>query len=167
MNFWDRMEFVGSKVVLGWHVQCNVFLKYQMFQKDYLRSHDWKNSLLGVPSMAQQLTSQTRIYVGVGSSPALTQWVKDPELQWAVDNRCSSYPALLWLWRRQVAAALIQPVAWELPYAAGAALKCKQRNKTKQKRIHNWILTEIKIYLPLWVYNPKSWIHSYIHLKTL
>ena len=36
--------------------------------------------------------------------------------------------ALLWLWRRPAAAALIQPLAWELPYAAGAALK---RPKTK------------------------------------
>ena len=33
--------------------------------------------------------------------------------------------ALLWLWPRPAAAALIQPLAWELPYAAGAALKRK------------------------------------------
>ena len=38
-------------------------------------------------------------------------------------------PTLLWLWL--AAAAPIQPLAWELPCAVGAALK-KQR-KTKQK----------------------------------
>ena len=36
---------------------------------------------------------------------------------------------LLWLWGRP--AALIQPVAWEPPYAAGAALKRKE-NQTKE-----------------------------------
>jgi len=30
-------------------------------------------------------------------------------------------PALLWLWRRPVATAPIQPLAWEPPYAAGVA----------------------------------------------
>ena len=29
----------------------------------------------------------------------------------------------LWLWHRPAAAALIQPLAWEPPYVAGAALK--------------------------------------------
>ena len=32
--------------------------------------------------------------------------------------------ALLWLGCRLVAVALIQPLAWELPYATGAALAC-------------------------------------------
>ena len=31
--------------------------------------------------------------------------------------------AFLWLWRRLAAAAPIQLLAWELPYAVGAALK--------------------------------------------
>ena len=35
--------------------------------------------------------------------------------------------ALLWLWRRLAAAALIRPLAWELPYAMGAALKRKKK----------------------------------------
>ena len=37
---------------------------------------------------------------------------------------------LLWLWRRLAATALIQPLAWEPPYASDTALKSKQ-NKTK------------------------------------
>ena len=36
-------------------------------------------------------------------------------------------PALLWLWCRLAAAALIQPLAWELPYAVGMALKRKKK----------------------------------------
>ena len=38
-----------------------------------------------------------------------------------VGCRHGSDPALLWLWRRPVATALIRPLAWEPPYAAGAA----------------------------------------------
>ena len=40
-----------------------------------------------------------------------------------VGYRCSSDLVLLWLWRKPAAAALIRPLAWELPYAEGAALK--------------------------------------------
>ena len=39
-----------------------------------------------------------------------------------VGHRCSSDPALLWLWCRLVAAALIPSLAWELPYVAGVVL---------------------------------------------
>ena len=35
---------------------------------------------------------------------------------------------LLWLWHRSAAAALIQPLAWELPYAAHMAIK-RRKNK--------------------------------------
>ena len=37
-------------------------------------------------------------------------------------------PTLLWLWRRLTSVALIGPIAWELPYAAGAALKKTSNN---------------------------------------
>ena len=40
---------------------------------------------------------------------------------------CSLDPMLLWLWRRPVAAAPIQTLAWKLPNAMGAALKSKLR----------------------------------------
>ena len=39
-------------------------------------------------------------------------------------------PKLLWL--RLAAAALIQPLAWQLPYAAGTALKMKKKKKKKK-----------------------------------
>ena len=40
-------------------------------------------------------------------------------------RRHGSDPALLWLWL--AAAAPIQPLAWELPRATGAALKSKNK----------------------------------------
>ena len=43
-----------------------------------------------------------------------------------VGHRCGSDPALLWLCYRPAAVALIRPLAWESPYAAGAALKGKK-----------------------------------------
>ena len=51
----------------------------------------------------------------VGLIPGLHQWVKNPALLW------------LWLWFRPAAVALIQPVAWELPYAMNEALKRKKK----------------------------------------
>jgi len=48
-----------------------------------------------------------------------------------VGCRCGSDPVLLWLWCRPVAAAPIQPLAWEPPYAVGAALEKAKRQKKK------------------------------------
>ena len=46
--------------------------------------------------------------------------------------RCGWYPALLWLWCRLAAIALIRPLAWEPPYAAGAALKNNNNNSNNK-----------------------------------
>ena len=46
----------------------------------------------------------------------------------------SSYLASLWLWCRPTAGAPIQPLAWEPPYALGAALKQRQKKKKKRKK---------------------------------
>jgi len=43
----------------------------------------------------------------------------------SVGRRCSSDLSFMWLWHRPATAARIQPLAWELPYASGAALKRK------------------------------------------
>ena len=40
--------------------------------------------------------------------------------------------ALLWLWHKPAATALIRPLTWELPYAVGVALK-RQKKKKKKK----------------------------------
>ena len=53
----------------------------------------------------------TSIRENLGLIPSLAQWVKDL--------------ALLWLWHRPAAVALIRPLALELPYAVGVVLKIK------------------------------------------
>ena len=45
-----------------------------------------------------------------------------------------SDPVLLWLWCRLAATALIRPLAWEPPYALGAAL---QKAKTHTQKNNN------------------------------
>ena len=45
-----------------------------------------------------------------------------------VGRRCGLDPTLLWLWYRPAAIAPIQPLAWELQYAKGAAIK-RQKKK--------------------------------------
>ena len=54
-------------------------------------------------------------------------------MSYGVGGRHGSDPALLWLWCRPVATALIRPPAWELPYAAGVALE-KTKKKTEKKK---------------------------------
>ena len=49
-----------------------------------------------------------------------------------VGHRCSSDPLLLWLCYRPSAVAPVKPLAWELPYAVGMALKSKKRKKKKE-----------------------------------
>ena len=49
-----------------------------------------------------------------------------------VDCRHGLDLALLWLFRRPVATALIQSLAWESLYAMGVAIK--KRQKTKQNK---------------------------------
>ena len=46
-----------------------------------------------------------------------------------VGHRLGSDLVLLWLWYRPAAVAPIRPLAWEHPYAMGAALKRKKENK--------------------------------------
>ena len=67
----------------------------------------------------------TRNHEVVCSIPGLAPWVKDL--------------ALLWLWCRPAATALIGPLAWEPPHAAGAALK-RQKTKDKKKKMEGKVM---------------------------
>jgi len=53
-----------------------------------------------------------------------------------VGCRHGSDPVSLWLWHRLAATAPIRPLAWEPPYAAGAAQEmAKRQKKEKRKKI--------------------------------
>ena len=73
-------------------------------------------------------------------------------MSYGVGRRCGSDTELLWLWRRPGAADPIRPLAWELPYAAGASLEKKnkkQKNKKQTKKtftstkMGNWIVKRL------------------------
>ena len=65
-------------------------------------------------------------------------------MSYSVGHRPGSDLALLWLWHRPAAVAPIQPLAWEPPYAVGAALKKTRKKKEKRKRSgHNSVQQNI------------------------
>ena len=69
--------------------------------------------------------------VGLGSGVAVS---------YGVGGRRGSGPELLWLWRRPVATAPIRALAWELPYAMGAALGKAKRQKEKKNITCNYTI---------------------------
>ena len=79
--------------------------------------------------MAQQVRKLTGIHVDEVLIPSLTGVLGFcVAMSIGVGCRRGLNPALLWLWLwlRPAAAVLIQPLAWELPYAAVVALKSKK-----------------------------------------
>ena len=73
-----------------------------------------------------------------------------------VGHRHGSDPELLWQWSRPAATAPIGPLAWELPYAAGAALKrqTKQIQTNKQTKTF-WDLFIIYLCIIIIIYLEK------------
>ena len=84
--------------------------------------------------MVQWLTNPTRNHEVAGSIPALVQWVKRSgvAMSCGVSCRRGSDPTLLWLWHSPVATAPIQPLAWEPPYAVGAAQEIAKKDKKRK-----------------------------------
>ena len=54
-------------------------------------------------------------------------------MSYGVCCRCGLDPKLLWLWCRPAAVAPIGPLAWELPYAVGSALKSKKKKEEEEE----------------------------------
>ena len=81
----------------------------------------------------------TRNQEVAGSIPCLAQWTKSC----GVGCRCSSDPALLWLWHELAAVAQIRLLAWEPPYVVGVALK-RQKKKKRMVIIKKTINSECK-----------------------
>ena len=71
----------------------------------------------------------TSIHEDRGLIPGLDQWIRELVLLWSVVlvTDMAQIPELPWLWHRLAFTALIQPLAWELPYAAGVVLKEEKR----------------------------------------
>ena len=69
----------------------------------------------------------TSIHEDLGSIPGLAPvgWGSGIAMHCGGGRRCGSDPTLPWLWCRPAAVAPIWPLAWEPPYAMGAALKNK------------------------------------------
>ena len=66
-----------------------------------------------------------------------------------VGHRRGSDPTLLWLCRRLVAVALIQPLTWKCPYAAGATLKKRAKMKDIELSGEGGLLSESGLPRPL------------------
>ena len=71
------------------------------------------------------------------------------ELQ--LGHQCGSDPVLLWPWSRLAAAAPIQPITWEPPYATGAALKRPKKKFFSLKYFLGYTYNEKVSIIYLWL----------------
>ena len=75
------MKLVDVTIILLVFVTCayrNIYCEdFIVCESGLLGSQRLEITIVRVPFMAQQLTNPTRIHEVVGSTPVLTQWVKD------------------------------------------------------------------------------------------
>ena len=122
------------KMRYPWIIQVDIMWSQESLKVDEgdLRKRDRGCSHCGTAEM-----NPTSIHEDAGLIPDLTWWVGDLALQTdLIGHRHSSDPMLLWLWCRPVAVVLMWPLAWELPYATGMALKAYIQTKLSLKKIH-------------------------------
>ena len=81
-------------------------------------------------------------------------------MSFSLGHRCGLDPALLWLWCKPAAAALISNlIAWELPYPLGAALKIqRRRRRRKWRRREGGRNTQARMVIIKKYTNNKCWI---------
>ena len=77
-----------------------------------------------------------------------------------VVHTCSLDLALLWLWRRVAAVALIKPLAWEPPYAMKVALKSRKKKKKRRRRSLAILLYVLQPCYPLFPSLQPSFVFS-------
>ena len=94
----------------------------------------------GVPVVAQQSKKLTTIHEDAGSPASINELRIGVAVSWSQGL----------LWCRSAAAALIQPLAWELPYATSMVLK-----RRIWKRICVWVCNRITLLYPRKQYNYK------------
>ena len=113
-------------LVLGLYSKASpIFFLYKKCRKSHLELLLWLRGLRTPPvSMRMQVQSLPSL-----SGLKLSIWHHS---SCNVDLTCASDPVLLWY--RLVAVATIQPLAWELPYAAGMALKKRPKGEKKKKK---------------------------------
>ena len=58
-------------------------------------------------------------------------------LNCGIGHRCGLDLALLWLWHRLAATALIRPLPWEPPYGVGVAPKKPKKKKKKKREVNS------------------------------